>query len=120
MGAVWGYVCVRVCAHVYVCTGLCWELSLGCQSRRAPPRAGQLAALAVSLAMVATPGPKCHSSHMVFCWASRHQAWRLMEDIINSSRANPIWLRAQEGLGLSRNQSNLLSHDAPKDPVHLC
>lgn len=120
LGAVWGYVCGRVCVHVYVSPGLCWELSLGCQSRRAPPKAGQLAAVAALLAMVATPGPKLHSSHRVFCWASRHQGWRLMEDVVNSFRANPTGLRAQEGLGLSRNQPNLLSHDAPKDPVHLC
>lgn len=63
--------------------------------------------------MVATPGPKLHSSHRVFCWASRHQGWRLMKDVVNSFRANPTGLRAQEAR-LSRNQPNLLSHDAPK------
>lgn len=116
--AVWGYVCGRVCVHVYVSPGLCWEPSR-LSVKEGSPQSGQLAVAAL-LAMVATPGPKLHSSHRVFCWASRHQGWRLMKDVVSSFRANPTGLRAQEGLGLSRNQPNLLSHDAPKDPVHLC
>ena len=59
LGAVWGYVCGRVCAHVYVCTGLCWELSLGCQSRRAPPKAGAVGSSSCVASYGGHPWPTC-------------------------------------------------------------
>lgn len=36
----WGYVCGRVCVHVYVSPGLCWELSLGYSQEGSPKRDG--------------------------------------------------------------------------------
>lgn len=50
----------------------------------------------------------------------RHQAQRPTDCIVNSSRANPVWPGAREGLGHSRNQFNF-SHQVmlPKDLVNL-
>lgn len=98
--------------HGYVRARVCARSSLGCESRRAPPRAKQLAALQAQLCRPPLT-PTLHSSHMVL-WANRHQARRLMGYIVNSSKANPVWPGAQEGLGHSRDQSNLLSNDAPQ------